>query len=1044
MGMLGILLGSLEAKVFHVTPAAFNDDADGPSWANPAGLKAAFDAAQAGDEIWIKKGIYFPSLSFDQDETLNVGWGVKVYGGFCGNETARNQRNIEAHRTILTGDLHLDDISTNGVTTNANGINGNNSHHILTVEDAASVVLDGLTITGGSSETSGGGLNINNASVTIVNCRFIGNRAETNGGAILAKYSGITMRDCFLQGNHAGLWGGALYHSESEHSPQSTFTNCEVRENSATQYGGGLFFISDSNREPSFEVGPKVVNCVISGNTADDEGGGFVSLNCHASMLNSTVTGNWAAGDTAGAIFQGGAVQLHNSILWGNQSASLPDGLVENYENSGFGDVDHPEDDDVSYSLIEHVSATALGGLGNLDGTLESNDPLFFIPLNALAAPSTSGNFRLKPDSPAINAGSNAINSSATDINGIGRVLDGTIDLGATENSFLDQSNTAVSELAYSNQLGTTIDDAIDFEAIFTNLGSPDEIILISNSNHQVVTPKIDVEHDSGDGDCPVPYTNYPGTVDLTIDGYGVSILTFAVYDGADIGYFQLTVDSRGIVTTLSDWVSGSLRDVVLNSSSGVYITFSPDLDGGTIPLIAIPIIIAHDTTIDASSLGSRIAISGFENQRVFEASDVALKFIGLKIMDGDPDTENTGGGLYASNCHVTLEDCVFENNEVSELFGSGGALYVHQSTFSINRCLFHGNAASFTGGAIGISQSTGAIDNSAMAGNLSLTGGALTLGSNSAPILTNVTIQGNRATDSGGGVTDFGGGSAVFRNCIIWNNQADGQTNTESASISNIDSTAFVSSLVENVTLDESNGNLPSSGPVFVNATDPATAPTTVGNLQLLVDSPAVHAGSNSYNTATTDLAGNPRITGSSIDLGAYETSIISSLTVMNTNDSGADSLRDVISRATDETVINFAIPLDGQTITLSSDSLSFSKSVVIDASSLSNGITINGAGAHRVFNLSGEKKIGLSGLTITNGGGGTLAEDVSLVLDQCTFRSHQSTALILSSVTHTINNCVFENNNSNSGGALLTYDSEGTFTNCLFAGNQAAQSGG
>ncbi|HEX4588397.1 MAG TPA: hypothetical protein VH120_00595, partial [Gemmataceae bacterium] len=94
------------------------------------------------------------------------------------------------------------------------------------------------------------------------------------------------------------------------------------------------------------------------------------------------------------------------------------------------------------------------------------------------------------------------------------------------------------------------------------------------------------------------------------------------------------------------------------------------------------------------------------------------------------------------------------------------------------------------------------------------------------------------------------------------------------------------------------------------------------------------------------------------------------STLTVLNTHDSGTGSLRAVIAAAHHGDTINFAQGLDGQTITLTSGELLVKQDITIVGPS-DRGVTISGDNEWRVFELSSKTKpqVTLSGLTISDG---------------------------------------------------------------------------
>src|SRR5262249_6619882 len=97
-------------------------------------------------------------------------------------------------------------------------------------------------------------------------------------------------------------------------------------------------------------------------------------------------------------------------------------------------------------------------------------------------------------------------------------------------------------------------------------------------------------------------------------------------------------------------------------------------------------------------------------------------------------------------------------------------------------------------------------------------------------------------------------------------------------------------------------------------------------------------------------------------------ERTVLSTLTVLNTLDSGAGSLRDTIKHAHAGDTIVFAASLDDQTITLTSDQITINKS--LDTERLgADKLAISGNDTNRVFAIDEGFTVTIAGLTITHG---------------------------------------------------------------------------
>jgi hypothetical protein len=157
----------------------------------------------------------------------------------------------------------------------------------------------------------------------------------------------------------------------------------------------------------------------------------------------------------------------------------------------------------------------------------------------------------------------------------------------------------------------------------------------------------------------------------------------------------------------------------------------------------------------------------------------------------------------------------------------------------TLNYCTLTLNYAAHGGGALGA-----VLNNCSLSGNAALDGGGA-YGS----ALNSCTLSGNSAANSGGGGFD-----CALNNCIAYFNIAGDGTDYDFSSTLNYCCTTPTPEGIGNIT----------NAPLFVDLAG--------GNLRLQSNSPCINAGYNAYVPTGSDLDGNPRIVGGSLDIGAYE----------------------------------------------------------------------------------------------------------------------------------------------------------------------------
>lgn len=289
------------------------------SWATAGGdLQQVINFASTGDSIWVAAGVYTPPLG----QSFSMKEGVKIYGGFVGNETELNQRDWNLNVAFLQGN------GTRVIANNNNSLSG----------DAR---LDGFTIRNGNTSTGGGIYNYK-ASPTIINILFTGNNADY-GGAIYNTSSHPTIEDCIFNANTASS-GGGIYNLVSE----PMITNCLFTLNLVDTEGAGIYnddaapviagcsFTSNKAESGAgmynfFDSAPIVSDCSFNDNDAA-YGGGMYNYSATPTISKCTFTAD-STTSNGGAMYNFDANPVIDSCIFNANVSKAYGGGIYNYQS---------------------------------------------------------------------------------------------------------------------------------------------------------------------------------------------------------------------------------------------------------------------------------------------------------------------------------------------------------------------------------------------------------------------------------------------------------------------------------------------------------------------------------------------------------------------------------------------------------------------------------------------------------------------------------------------------------------------------------------
>lgn len=358
-----------ERPVVFVNPDA-TGNGSGNTWNHAyTDLQDALANAVAGEEIWVKAGVYRPTTTNNRFASFTLSHDVPVYGGFVGGENARGQRDWNANPTFLSGNIGDQAIDTD------------NSYNVVVCNDPMGVfTLNGFRVIRGYADGAnlvrqrGAGIRVNNANtITIVNCDIRNHFAMDEGaGMYVQNATQINVISSKVRNNEApvssAIYGVTIMRLESTAIMNNTNTGTAALKGVVTMGGPSVL---------------QVVNCTVTENTFDTSSGSFL-LSCYSftEIVNSIVSGN----------------NVDLSVAVAN---------------------DVPNTTNVSYSILEGAELPTAGE------SVSYGPPGFRRPIE--------GDYRLIKTSAGFNTGNPDAVTAIRDAEGNPRVALGQVDFGAFE-----------------------------------------------------------------------------------------------------------------------------------------------------------------------------------------------------------------------------------------------------------------------------------------------------------------------------------------------------------------------------------------------------------------------------------------------------------------------------------------------------------------------------------------------------------------------------------------------------------------------------------
>ena len=865
-------------------------------------------------------------------------------------------------------------------TANANGeadtINlAANATYTLTTEDNTNQGPNGLPVI---VEDGGNGLSINGNGASLVRSSVAGTpdfRILTVFYRASLNVSGLT-----LSGGSAVDLGEALsgFGGAINNLGTLTMTRSTVSNNSA-DVGGGIHSLRTL----------QLSACTIADNTADSQGGGLNLESSTGTLENCTISGN----KVNSGRFAGGGGLLNVAFNGVTSTLTLDSCTINN-----------------------NTAANAGAGISNF---LYQGTP----------------NTTYRNTIIAGNSGASNVFSNGGSITSLGYNISSDASGNLTQPTDKPNTNPRLAPLA--------------------NNGGPTQTHAL-----QTGSPAIDA-----------------GNTALTTDQRGfkrpsdiASVANAQGGNGSDIGAFELEAPQSGpnlVVNQTDDHDDGTcgttdctLREAINAANvAGGAITFDTTVFASkqtlTLTLGNLPTFISNVTVSGPTTPGAGVTVKGKSAQTalIFQIQSGVVSLSDLSLTTSNVAVTTTGGTTTVERCTVSNSVvCLYNTSSLTAqnctLNSNGGldGVLSQGGTTNIRNCTVTGNNV----GIDSIQNSTVNVSNSLVVGNRNnvngpindegfniLTGTAAQAGlgplkDNGGPTQTFALLAGSPAIDMGSnalipaGVTtdQRGAGFPRIRGGVVDIGAYEVQN---SAPVAASQSVSTLSGSPTNITLNATDVN--GDKLTYLVVAQSANGKVTIAGNVATYTSNAGYVGPDSFTFKANDgqLDSNTATVNINVVAGPAPPEsglVVTTLADVQASD-GVTSLREAVDAANRDgadSPITFAV---SGTITLTGGELTLVNDGKVSITGPAKGITINGDGKSRVFNINGADAT-LSGLNITGGNAG-----------------NANGGGILNNGALTLNGSTLFGNAANSGGAIANGGAL-TLVNSTLAGNSAQNNGG